>query len=229
MAGKEIVPSRGLTSFSCPECGAIAHQIWWRLNGTIVNGGIAKATEVEKIGFSGGGSLQVSSLKGIYLSQCYNCKDVAVWVSDNMIYPANSTAIKPHEDMPADVKADFEEASAIVDRSARGAAALLRLAVQKLMVDLGEKGKNVNEDIASLVSKGLETEIQQALDIVRVVGNNAVHPGQIDFNDDKSIALALFSLINLVVDRRIAAKKRLEEMYSQLPEEARKAIEKRDN
>jgi hypothetical protein len=67
--------------------------------------------------------------------------------------------------------------------------------IQKLMIAFGEKGENINEDIASLVKKGLEVEIQRALDVVRVVGNNAVHPGKIDLKDDGGTALALRSLI----------------------------------
>jgi hypothetical protein len=98
----------------------------------------------------------------------------------------------------------------------------------ELVADLGEKGKNINDDIASLVQKGLETEIQRALDIVRVVGNNAVHPGQVDLKDDKGIATTLLQLVNLVVDRRIAAVKRLNEMYAALPPGALEQIQKRD-
>ena len=60
---------------------------------------------------------------------------------------------------------------------------------------LGEKGKKIDDDIASLVRKGLEPDIQQALDVVRVTGNNAVHPGQIILEDDKATAVALFELV----------------------------------
>jgi hypothetical protein len=96
------------------------------------------------------------------------------------------------------------------------------------MVDLGEKGENINDDIASLVKKGLEVEIQQAFDVVRVVGNHAVHPGTIDLKDDAGTALALLQLVNLVIERRIATQKRIAEMFKNLPPGALKQISKRD-
>ena len=102
------------------------------------------------------------------------------------------------------------------------------LAIQKLMPELGEKGKDLNENIASLVKKGLETDIQRALDIVRVIGNHAVHPGQIDLNDNKAIAAALFGLVNLIVERRIATPNRIKALFDDLPPGARQQIEKRD-
>jgi hypothetical protein len=70
---------------------------------------------------------------------------------------------------------------------------------------------------------------QQALDVVRVVGNNAVHPGTIDFNDDKGVASHLFALVNIIVEAAIATPKHIRGMYEKVvPQSTRDAIEKRD-
>ncbi len=145
-----------------------------------------------------------------------------------MIYPTGSIAPLPSEDMPEDVKADFNEARAIVQASPRAAAALLRLALQKLTIHLGGKGKNLNEDIKNLVKKGLPPKVERALDVVRVIGNNAVHPGKIDLRDDLDTAILLFELLNMIVDTMITQPRRVDEIYNKLPEGVRKAIEKRD-
>jgi len=97
-----------------------------------------------------------------------------------------------------------------------------------LCKSLGESGENINADIASLVQKGLSVQVQQALDTVRVIGNNAVHPGQIDLSDDPAQAQMLFSLVNLISDRMISEPKRIGELYDQLPDSYRQAIAKRD-
>ena len=123
---------------------------------------------------------------------------------------------------------DFEEAREIANSSPRGAAALLRLCVQKLCTHLGEKGKNINDDIASLVRKGLNPKIQQSLDIVRVIGNEAVHPGELDLKDDRETALLLFEIVNSIADQMISHPKTVRDMYARLPEDKRKDIEARD-
>lgn len=130
--------------------------------------------------------------------------------------------------MPEVVRADYQEARTIVDRSPRGAAALLRLALQKLMTVLGEPGNDINRDIGSLVQKGLPVEVQQALDAVRVVGNEAVHPGTLDLKDDTDTAAALFGLMNYIVDQRIAQPKKLQQLYSRLPPAKLAGIQQRD-
>lgn len=134
----------------------------------------------------------------------------------------------PNPDLPEDVRLDFDEAGRILRLSPRGAAALLRLAIQKLCAFLGEKGKHIDIDIASLVKKGLDPRIQQALDVVRVIGNNAVHPGQVDLRDDVGTAEKLFDLVNIIADAMISQPKRIAEMFDGLPQDARDAIAKRD-
>ena len=130
--------------------------------------------------------------------------------------------------MPADVQADYREAAAIADRSPRGAGALLRLALQKLMPHLGGNGKNLDQDIGKLVADGLDLRVQQALDALRVIGNNAVHPGEIDLTEDPEKVATLFGLLNYIVEERITRPRQLEELYQSLPEGALKAIERRD-
>lgn len=162
------------------------------------------------------------------ISECYNCGKVAIWIGDQMIWPHANEAPVPNVDLPEDVASDYIEAGDIVNASPRGAAALLRLALQKLCRYLGEGGKNINDDIKSLVAKGLDPRVQQMLDIVRVVGNNAVHPGEMNLKDDRETAERLFSLINMIADVMISQKKAIDELYGRLGERALKAIEKRD-
>jgi hypothetical protein len=135
----------------------------------------------------------------------------------------------PNQDLPQDIRDDYYEARDILNRSPRGSAALLRLAIQKLCKELGEKGKNINDDIAELVKKGLPLKIQQALDYVRVAGNSAVHPGQIDLKDDKETAINLFNLINLIADVMITQPKEVDKLFNTLPQGQKDAISKRDN
>jgi hypothetical protein len=163
----------------------------------------------------------------IQVTKCEHCGKNTIWAFGRMTYPDRGNAPLPNSDMPAEVKADYEEAARIYSRSPRGAAALLRLAIQKLMLNVGQSGRNINDDIAALVAAGLPVQIQQALDVVRVTGNNAVHPGQLDANDAE-LAAQLFPLLNVIVEYQISLPARISEMYGALPEGAKAAITKRD-
>ena len=164
----------------------------------------------------------------LHLTKCYNCKQIAVWVYDRLLFPIIKTGVAPNVDLPPDIIRDFEEAREISNASPRGSAALLRLCIQKLCAHLGEKGKNIDEDIGRLVKKGLNPLVQQALDVVRVIGNEAVHPGVIDLNDDRDTAMTLFQLVNSIADQMISHPKTVQNMYEKLPESKRQAIAKRD-
>ncbi len=196
------------TGFHCPHCGIKAHQYW------------SHATHTH----SG------TVLKGISSAICFSCENYSLWLNEKIIYPRTSSAPLPSEDMPQDVKDDFLEARNIVDSSPRAAAALLRLAIQKLMVEVGEKGKNLNEDIGSLVNGGkLVGKVQKALDSVRVIGNNAVHPGRIDLKDDINTAIILFELVNMIVETIITEEKKVNAIFNKLPNGAKAQIKKRNN
>jgi hypothetical protein len=202
-----IPPKFKLTSFNCPTCGAYSRQYWFNVSY-----------------YSSG----YSDLPDIKVAFCEHCHTMNYWHREKMIIPDIGGVSLPNPDLPADVIEDYNEARSILSRSSRGSAALLRLAMQKLCIHLGESGKNINTDIANLVKKGLPIKIQQSLDIVRVIGNNAVHPGQIDLKDNYELTILLFGLINLIADVMISQPKHIEQLYGTLPENLVKAIEERD-
>jgi hypothetical protein len=164
----------------------------------------------------------------IRVGRCTHCNENTLWIRDSMLYPDTGLAPWPNPEMPDSVKKLYLEAASIQSKSPRGAGALLRLGLQVLCRELGEKGKNINEDIKDLVAKGLPVIVQQSLDVVRVTGNEAVHPGQID-TDDPDVVASLFELINVVVEYMIAMPKKVSGLYSNLPTSTLAAIKNRDN
>ena len=168
------------------------------------------------------------SVHNLLLSECYNCHMFAVWIAESLLFPRAKPGPNPNQDLPKDIQADFNEARGIASESPRGAAALLRLCKQKLCSFLGESGKHLDSDIAQLVAKGLNPLVAKSLDIVRVIGNEAVHPGTINLQDDPDTAWQLFGLVNAIADQMISHPRVVDEMYKSLPEEKRNAIDERN-
>lgn len=201
-------PTLDTTSFNCPYCGAYAHQNWWNVFYRRWN--------------------QFEALPTMQLSQCDHCDEFAYWFEGRLLIPDLRTAPPPNPDLEDAIKRVYEEAAEIASKSPRAAAALLRLCVQMLCIQLGEAGENINRDIKNLVVKGLPLEIQQALDVVRVVGNHAVHPGEINVDDQPETVSALFMLLNAIADRMITQPKKIAALYEELPPSVREAIAARD-
>jgi hypothetical protein len=168
-------------------------------------------------------------LHNVFASECYNCSKWALWISEDMVYPPKKFGSIPNQDLPPDILMVVDEARGIIDLSPKGAAALLRLSIQMLCQHLGQPGKNLNADIAALVAKGLNPIVQKSLDVVRVIGNESVHPGEIDLNDDRDTALRLFDLVNVIAEQMITQPGLIEELYEKLPESKREAIDRRDS
>ena len=100
--------------------------------------------------------------------------------------------------------------------------------MQKLVDDLVPGEDGLNRKIGTLVEQGLPVPVQQALDALRVIGNNAMHPGELDLRDDADIAIALFECMNVIVEDRLAQPKRIAGLYDKLPAAARAAIQRRE-
>lgn len=205
-------PAFDSEAFHCPHCRVYANQTWYYVRGC----------SGQK-----GGNL-TDALEGSKAAICASCNKWSFWQNQKMFYPDTAVAEPPNADLPDDVVHDYNEARSILSRSPRGAAALLRLAIQKLCKELGKPGQNINQDIKALVADGLPAKVQESLDAVRVIGNNAVHPGQIDLKDDRKTASALFKLVNFVATKMITEPKEIDELYASLPETQREAIENRD-
>lgn len=181
------------SSFHCPHCGNFTKQEWYN---------VAKGNISDKgLGFYEG------FVTDFYLSLCTQCRNYALWINDKIIYPAPSLAPWPSNDMPLNVKEDYLEARNIVNASPRAAAAIMRVSLQKLMRYLGEKGKNMDLDISSLARKGLPERFRDAFWAVRAAGPKKVAPGKIDLADDVETAVALFNLVNVLVESTISPQR----------------------
>ncbi len=205
---KYTPPTYKSDGFNCPHCGAFSRQAWPHV-----------------FSYEDG---QNHMLDKVTVSVCDRCCDEAVWYARQLVYPLESPIPMASEDMPPEVAADYEEARQVLTASPRSSAALLRLAVQKLCIQLGQPGKNLNDDIGALVKLGLPERAQKALDIVRVIGNNQVHPGMLDVRDDPRIAATLFELVSLIVETLITTPKKIDSVFEDLPPGAKEQIAKRD-
>lgn len=207
MQGKYVPPERNESGFHCPHCGVFTEQHWKRVNW--------------------GSSYIPSEYK---ISKCNHCESYSLWVGENMVYPAQSTAPLPAEDMPEEIESEYTEARSIVNESPRAAAALLRLATEKLLGTVGAEGDGPYEMIGDLVEKGvIDDRVQEAYDSLRVYGNESVHPGTIDMSDDSETATKLFDLMNFIVRRTITDEEFVQGMYEDIPDKKKQGIEDRDS
>ena len=205
-----VFPKYDEERFNCPHCKTLAHQHWSQ---------IYKTQKIQ----------QTAITSDIYMQAvCTYCKNISIWYNQKMIYPSESSAPLPNPDMSNEVKEIFEESRQILSSSPRASAALLRLCVDKITEELGEKDRDLNARIGNLVKKGLSTQIQQALDVVRVTGNDALHIGQINVNDSPETAHSLFDIVNIIIQKMISEPKKINEMYKALPKEKQDSITNRD-
>lgn len=208
--------------YTCPYCNTNSQHDWFILAATSISDFENKL--IPKL------SSYYPDYSKYFLSVCISCEKTTIWNSETKkpIYPDLAPVPLPNDDLDEEIKKDYIEARSIFNKSPRGATALLRLCVQKLCQQLGTNGKDLNNNIGELVERGLPEKIQQALDIVRVIGNNAVHPGKLNIEDDINTAKSLFILINTIAEKLLTEPKRIQNSYNELPEQILGQIKKRD-
>ena len=212
-----ISPDYGKASFTCPHCGTLSLMHYDTFS-------FRKYRMIRHDGF-----ISPAGDNWVYIASCHNCEKKIIWINNIYTYP-DIAAEEANPDMPEDVLKLYNEASLIYTKSPRAACALLRLAIDRLCNELGETDRDINKNIGELVKKGLPIPIQQALDVVRVIGNKAVHPGQIAFDvDDTETAIMLMHLLNIIVERMISEPKEIAKLYNRLPQAVKNSIDKRDN
>lgn len=138
----------------------------------------------------------------------------------------------PYLDMPDAVKELYNEAREIAWKSPRAAAALLRVALEKLTEELWETTWNLNTRIRNLQKQGLSEKVIKSLDILRITANEwGSHAGQIDLTwaDNSDVVIKLFKLLNFIVEKTITENNEIDELFDLLPEDKKKGIENRDN
>lgn len=220
-------------SFNCPHCGAFAQQDWDEL---CSQASLGKETNLH---FP---LIDLDTPSGVapfsfLRSLCKACGKNSIWrgryVKDTkMIYPFVLSAPPPNLDMPEEVQRVYEEARSVSHLSARAAAALLRVALEKLTAHLGETEGNLNTRIKKLKERGLPQQVIKGLDTVRIYANDGgSHAGQIDLGDkdNAGVVTKLFKLVNFIVEKTISDEKEINEMFDSLPENKKAGIKNRDS
>lgn len=161
-------------------------------------------------------TIEVSRLDYLYLSKCMSCEKHSIWKGKKLVYPIIVMTPPPCEDLPDDVKSIYNEAALILNNSPRAAAALLRLCLEKVCVDLGETHKNLFTKIENLKEAGKIPDTEIFMHFIRKVGNDAIHPTKIIESEGDIDALLLFSMINAIGSYHYSTEK--------LKEEARRLI-----
>lgn len=233
-------PTLASLSFKCMHCEIVAQQRWHRvgLSGessqtNILSFAMTNLSEGTHLAGDAtivwsGTSSNYSGLKRFTAAVCSNCEGLSLWLVDRCIFPIKSTAPAPSPDLPPEAATDYEEAARVLPYSPRAATALLRLCTEKLLGSLLQRSDRIDNMIGDMVKLGISPMLQEAMDVLRVTGNEAVHPGQMEDIDDLGTALSMFGLVNLIVDQMITQPKHVGQLFANLPAGKRAAIQARN-
>jgi Domain of unknown function (DUF4145) len=251
--GRHVSPAIDQLAFNCPHCHALARQFWFSVHADPLKADekpvMATAETVKALTFgdveederdrklkwaermaSGRPFLEVHrqfrnrDVQNASISYCFNCNEMCLWVSDQLVWPRRVGDPEPKLHASPDIRPNGKEASQTLEASPRGAAVLLRLAIEKLCKELGESGESLRDDTGSLVQEDVDARVQKVLDAMRIIESNAVPQAQIGAEDNRA-AEALSGLVNLICEKMIMEPRHLQAVYTKLREGAQNAME----
>src|ERR1700730_6587414 len=223
-----IQPQLGAESFSCPHCNTVAHQDWYSLFLKPENAGEVRVLTPEAVKALRQGDAQRDDIKetdqfverlkknaltyeyqrhphplkakmaNLHISNCHSCNGFSLWVGGLLVFPTKI------DKTPELVEEELEQAAAILNEFPRGATALMRVCIQKLVPLLEDNGKELNQRVSSLVRKGLEMEMQQAKEVLQVLRSDPTQLNPLEPQADRETALRFLDSLKEVLERRMS-------------------------
>lgn len=246
MDKKYYIPKYFGRSFNCPHCRVYSRQEWGYLRSRDLNYedycSNTKYDGPELVDYNTGYEYPDSNIKYVgpdllgdiclddsfAVSRCDHCKKWVLWKDLKIIYPRSITVENPNPDMPEVAKKLYMESAQILQDSPRASAALLRLALQEILNKVVKGGeKNSINDNIGILSKEVDKTTQKALDLIRINGNNAVHPGEIQIKEETTEYM--YKLLNIIVQKLISDKKQIDDLFKKLPKNIKESIERRES
>ena len=142
--------------------------------------------------------------------RCPACGSFGFEVGGKLVWP-EAPAVEPSEYLKGDALEAFLEAQSVLRRSPRCACAMLRLSLERLAVMCGAPDVPLSKKLDAL---GLSPRMKKLATACRLVGNDAVHEGRLDYRADDSEVLAesLSRFINRLAEDLIGNELEAEKM-----------------
>ena len=118
--------------------------------------------------------------------ECPHCQNVVITLingkgehsKETVIYPLDSQRPPVPDDVPAGIRAGYDEAAKTMSQSPNASAALSRRCLQAVLEDAGHTGKKSLYDQIGEVMPGLPKWLGEMLDIARNIGKFGAHANQ---------------------------------------------------
>ena len=236
-----IAPKFRGKRFTCPTCGTLSQMSWFELLDPDQNYDVFEQFDDDthdllRNRWFYGVLCIASGCFGLWL-QVRHVEGTTTSFTDKMVYPPATHGAAPSPDIPESAKELYLEAGNVLSGSARAAAALLRMCTEDIIKHLTtkqDKQKTLRER-ASLYHR-IEflrehdklwpgEEIDDALDVLRVIGNDAVHspePREIRGDDDsQQVAESLFMLVDMITEQLITRRRKARSLKQLIEKKAK--------